>query len=189
MAAGMLAVAIGASPIDLRFMVDTGHDRKLRVQVGWLYGVLRKDVPSGRRPVKTPAKKKARSGVSPLQWNRIRSLLGVKGLWSAIQRLAIRAWRSMALPRVNIRLRIGLDDPADTGRMFAIAGPVLVFLASRPGVHLLAEPDFADETLSVCGEADLRIYPLRLLWAVALFILSPATLRAASCLCFSARRP
>ncbi|MEO0997452.1 MAG: hypothetical protein AAFX58_08025 [Pseudomonadota bacterium] len=81
-------------------------------------------------------------------------------------------WRSLHARDVYARLRIGLDDPADTGRLWAVAGPVAAAAAGVPGATLRIEPDFAGETLTIDSGGRFRCVPLLTLWHVVTLLLS-----------------
>jgi hypothetical protein len=72
----------------------------------------------------------------------------------------------------------GLDDPADTGRLWAVIGPILNILDNLYSPGLYIEPDFINETLYIEGKGEISMVPIRILYIVTLFLLSPAAIRA-----------
>jgi len=76
-----------------------------------------------------------------------------------------------------MEVRLGLDDPADTGRLWAVVGPLAAILTLPVHARVAIEPEFACEALEVDGKGCIRIIPIRLLFVVLVFLLSPGTLR------------
>ncbi|MEM9587325.1 MAG: DUF2953 domain-containing protein, partial [Planctomycetota bacterium] len=86
--------------------------------------------------------------------------------------------RSVRVRSLDIQMRLGLDDPADTGRLWGVIGPVSTLLASIPKAHVWIEPQFSHAALSVRGQGCLRIIPLQTAWVCLTFCLSPVVIRA-----------
>jgi hypothetical protein len=88
---------------------------------------------------------------------------------------------SGALKVRNFRLHVqfGFDDPADTGMLIAAAAPALWALRNWSEDHFFLEPDFEREVVRADGKVNVRISPIRIMTASLMFLLSPATLRAA----------
>jgi len=87
-------------------------------------------------------------------------------------RFARSVLRALRPRDVRIRARIGLDDPADTGRLWAVLGPLGAQLRN---VEL--EPDFREAALRFRAVARVRLVPLRLLALTVAFALSPPVVR------------
>ena len=73
-----------------------------------------------------------------------------------------------------LRLRIGLGDPADTGRLWGFAGPVAGVLAGTGGASIEIVPEFFDETFELDSSGDIRLVPLQMVYLAAGLLLSPA---------------
>ena len=72
--------------------------------------------------------------------------------------------------------RIGMEDPADTGRIWGLVGPLGMIL-SETDIRL--EPVFDDTCLCFRAAARVRLIPGQLMALLLGFLLSPAVLRAA----------
>jgi hypothetical protein len=68
-----------------------------------------------------------------------------------------------------------MDDPADTGRLWAVLGPLGSLLSSR---DVVLEPSFDEVCLRFRAAAQLRFVPLQLLFSSSAFLLSPPVIRA-----------
>ncbi len=78
--------------------------------------------------------------------------------------------------RCFVRARVGLDDPADTGRLWGIIGPLTSALY-RSRLDVEVSPVFHGPELAFQGAAEVRVVPLQLLGTLLSFGLSPATWR------------
>jgi hypothetical protein len=74
-------------------------------------------------------------------------------------------------------MRLGLGDPADTGRLWAVVGP-LSAAAQLRNAELRIEPEFADPVLELRADGRVLLVPLRFLIVAIAFALSPPTIRA-----------
>lgn len=100
-----------------------------------------------------------------LIWNksfRRRIIKYVSDMWHAIQKKNIR-----------LHMRLGLGDPAETGQLWAILGPVLGVLVNTQEASLEVEPEFIDVVFELEGSGSIRIIPLQLLYLTSAMLLSP----------------
>jgi hypothetical protein len=86
--------------------------------------------------------------------------------------------RRIYIRDLSMEVRLGLDDPADTGRLWAVVGPLAAILTLPPLTRVAIEPEFTSEALEVDGKGCIRIIPIQLLFVMLVFVLSPSTLRA-----------
>ena len=77
-----------------------------------------------------------------------------------------------------MRARLGLGDPAETGRLWALLGPLNAAARNLARIDLQIEPEFLDPVFEFDARGACRLVPLRFLALAAAFLLSPATLRA-----------
>ena len=95
-----------------------------------------------------------------------------------IAKLLKNLLRTVHVHRLAVRTRLGLNDPADTGRLLGVAGPLAALLSRSRSMDLHIEPEFTTETFNFHGEGHIRIIPLQLICVVLAFLISPSTLRA-----------
>lgn len=178
----LLAVLLLSVPVDVAFAVGAPGDRTARVRVGWLFGLIAKDISSRR---KRPAP--ARDGVRPVwRWPKGRrrdaalfvAFLKTKGVSGALVTAARRMRRGFRIRRLDAEVRLGFEDPADTGIACAAAWVVLAPFQLLAPVHIRLEPDFDGSTFEARLEGDVRVFPLLVAVGGLRFALSPAGLRA-----------
>lgn len=165
--AGVLVLLL-AVPIQIHLAIERLEKVRTRADVSWLFGAVRFRVRSQRET--TP-----------------RDRLGgraARTLWKGLARadLRARAWkyardilRAIRPRDVSLRARIGMEDPADTGRLWALLGPLDALLA-RHDARL--EPNFVEACFRFRAAASIRLIPGQLLLLTASFCASPPVLKA-----------
>lgn len=163
LAAGLLAV-----PVELRLRSSTEAAPHVRLQVEWLFGWVQRELDTGGAP------KSGRSGPSLRDWVAV---------WSAelqerVLGLLGQLRRRILLRELRVHGRLGLGDPAETGRTWALIAPLAAVAGRYPNVDLQLEPDFLEA--GVRGEAAcaLRVVPITLVPHLVSFGCSRVTLRA-----------
>jgi hypothetical protein len=154
------------------------------VGVRWLFGLVRFRIPVPRagKPAPRPDAKPraARARARPKARGRYRNVLAALGQ-AAFRRQAYRLIRDLVravhLHRLRLLMRLGMGDPADTGRLWAVLGP-LNAVAQLRKLELRIEPEFVDPVLEFQADGRLLLVPLRFLILAIAFALSPPTIRA-----------
>jgi hypothetical protein len=175
----LCAVALLAIPLDLVFLVERRESLRGSLSFGWMFGLVRIPMPSRkaeRKPRKKPRKKRpfparfARRVLETLQRAdfRRRLLLFFKD-----------ALRAVHIRRLALRLRFGLDDPADTGMLWGAAGQFMSLLPASSKAKVDVGLSFEGPCLEFDATGRLRLFPVEVLLVAVLFLFSPATLRAA----------
>jgi hypothetical protein len=183
-------VALLAIPVDVKFSVRWHEEFQARGIIAWMFGLVRLPIPS-KTPKLSPPEPSAKTRKSKPLRKRSRdmvTMLRSEGFWPRLVRFASDLLNVIQVRMFRLRGRLGLEDPADTGRIWAFVGPLVATLAGARGTDIAIEPDFERAFLSVDGNAELRVIPIRALVVVILFIGSPATLRAAWAVIASRRR-
>jgi hypothetical protein len=170
-----------AIPVDLAFSVQRCEGRQeSRGTLGWLFGLVR--VPLGKSKVRAETKlarpkvkrRKRKHGGA----RRMMVILRIEGFGWRVLRLARDLFQRIHIRELSLKMRLGLDDPADTGRLWAVVGPLAAMLVLPPVTRVVIEPEFSTEVLEVDGKGHIRIIPVQLLLVILLFVISPTTLRA-----------
>lgn len=166
----LLVVLVLSIPVDTAFDVDGPGGARSRTRIGWLFGLLWKDV--GRKRKKAPKKKKKeRKGFAFL------SLLMTRGVATGLLKLVRRIFSRIKVRDLDARLRIGLDDPADTGMLYSALWPALIPLTYTGSTRVRMELSFEEPALELAARGRIRVFPIRMVWPMLAFALSPAGLR------------
>lgn len=181
-----LAIALLAVPLSVMFSIHRIEDTRGYVRFRWLFGLVRFElrIPQAakaeQRPESTTGKKE-----KPPRQKKQRSSAG--GLFSLIKQPAFRRriykfirdmLRATHARNLFLRLRIGLGDPADTGRLWAIIGPIASMAQNLGGAAVRIEPEFMDPVFEVESHGRFRLMPIQFIALTAAFMLSPTMLRA-----------
>ena len=184
-------------PIDIEGSVTLGDRPKVRIQ--WLFGLIGKDLfeetgagkePSseereelGRReaqkqPAGTPKKERESKGQG---WSsrEILSIIRTRGLIGNLKRFLKGLAGAIRVKRFRARLRMGLEDPADTGMAAGYLWSMIGCLESLHPLDVRIEPSFHEEVLEGEVEGALRIWPALGVLPLLRFSLSRPMLRAA----------
>ncbi len=173
----LAVIAVLAIPVTVAFRVawpQVGHND---VRLRWAFGLVRARIPSERSPApqsepaeETPSRRKRPSRKTPNVLAAIRE----PRFRRRLMRFLSDCWKAIHKHDLRLRVRIGLDDPADTGQLWAFCGPVAGLLQTARHASIRLEPDFAESTFELDGSGRVRIVPLRLLHLAGALLLSPA---------------
>lgn len=169
-------------PLTLSFRVSWHQTLQGDIRFLWFFGLVRIPISLSRlaepsepnrkatRSIKSrssASKKKTSFVVFHQRLFRKRMLRFIRDIWHAIGK-----------KNLMIHLRLGLGDPADTGRLWAFFGPVTGMLATAKTVTIEVVPDFFEETVELDSSGEIRIVPLQILYLSAGLLLSPSVRRA-----------
>ncbi|MDH5527524.1 MAG: DUF2953 domain-containing protein [Nitrospirota bacterium] len=176
-AGGLLALL--AVPVDVAVAAHRRDRLETRLTVGWLWGVvsLRAPGPGPNRPPRPKRKKKPRLR-KPSGTRRALAMARSADFPRRVLRLGRDLLHRIHIRRLDLDLRLGLADPADTGRLWGLIGPAAALLALPSTARIAITPEFSEPLLHMDAHAQVRIVPAVLLGVLARFMLSPTTLRA-----------
>lgn len=177
-----LVLLLLAVPVDLEVRLEGIDPLEGQVGIGWLFGLLRFriPIPGAGRPEPEPETRPKEAPQRPRARGRSRNALAAlrpAEFRGRIYRLIRDVVRAVHVRRLSLRVRLGLGDPADTGRLWALMGP-LDALARMGNAEVRIEPDFVDPVLEFEIDGRVRLVPLRLIALAVAFVLSPPTIRA-----------
>ncbi|MCH8552907.1 MAG: DUF2953 domain-containing protein [Natronospirillum sp.] len=155
--------------------------RSARGQFRWFFGLVRVKLPGKpsrtKKADKPPDKDKPKTRSKPSRHSPL-AALSVEGFIGHLLRLVRRLLAGLHIHHLDIRGRLGLGDPADTGLAWALVGPISVLL-DAPGVTQVdIQPDFSQEVLDFSSNGRVRVVPLEYLTVMIRFMVSPTTFRA-----------
>jgi hypothetical protein len=177
-------------PVSMAFDIEKDTDLRKSVRLRWLFGLVHKELGSPKRPARSkpksearPKRRRGRNG-----FRVFRRVVTTKGLVKRILVFLKRLVKGVQIRRLQAYVRIGLDDPADTGQLLGIIWPALAFAPSSPSINITIEPDFQEATLQGYGRGLIRVFPIQLMWIVLRFLVSITTIRAATAAIKAGRR-
>jgi hypothetical protein len=170
----LILLVLLSVPVDLAYRIHLRTGVEGRLTIGWLFGLIRIPVTLGG---KKPGKKAKRKKAARRKSDRGRKIVTRGEFWRWLRRLLRKILGRIQVYRLFLRVRLGLGDPADTGRLWAFAGPVAAILATIPLADISIEPNFMDAELVLESEGQIRVYPISIIATVVVTALSPATWR------------
>jgi hypothetical protein len=156
-------------PVDLSFYLEKEETLDYQAKLGLLFGFVTIDMNrEHKKAEKSDVTKKQKSGKADLM-----SLFRSKAFVKRIIRLMLDLLHSCHIKELSLHCRIGLDDPADTGKLAGILWPLLL-----PWENAILKTDFQEAVFEGYCKAQIRIFPIQIIGNLLAFIFSPVTVRA-----------
>lgn len=175
----VLIILVLYIPLEGVLHVDIYGRPKFRVSLAWLFGLVSKEV---REREKKPEEKKEVPEGKPKPTKRMRGtdilrILRTKGLLKQFLTLLKGIFGCLRIKKLEANLTVGLDNPADTGLLFAFIGPAILFLRPSLPHQIRVQPSF-DAVCEgyLCGT--IRLQPIQLVPPLLRFTFSLSTIRA-----------
>jgi hypothetical protein len=177
----VLVVLVFCIPLYMSFEMDTDRSPKFTMSLLWLFGLVSKEL--GKREKlkekRGTAERMPKRRKKGLQTKTILRILRTNGLLRRLRRLLTDLISCLKIKELGANFRIGFDDPADTGMLFALIGPAILFLnlASRHPIRVT--PSFEDETVfKGYFHGTLRLRPIQLIPPLVRFGFSLPAIKA-----------
>jgi len=175
----LLLIALLAVPVVMSYRLSWRQSLRGQLRLQWLFGLVRFSIPLQRAEGDhgaAPAKRQPRGKAAGRQSNPIAALRQADFRQRCL-RFAREVWHAIHKTDLRLRLRIGLGDPADTGRLWAIVGPVSGYLGGYRHAAIEIEPEFIDAVFELDSSGSIRVIPLQLIYLTLALLLSPAIWR------------
>jgi len=180
----LLLVALLAIPITIAFQVNSKQSVKSSFTLVWLFGLV--NIKSRERnSKKTLNNKSAHNSVQDNDKPRNKErrqyafrLIIQPELRQYILSFVPRVLRAITSNDVQVTIRIGLDNPADTGVLWGYMGPVAGWLGSLRNVSIGLVPEFSQAIFEFNGEGRLRFIPIQFIYLLIALVLSPVVLKS-----------
>lgn len=172
-------VVLLAVPVNLTYRLSWQKKLQGRARLYWLFGLVRvrlaptgvKQTSTGGKQLESPVEpesKPVRTNLRPFaalrqQSFRQRILRFVREIWNAFQK-----------QDVYLRIRIGLGDPAETGQLWALFGPLSGLLANIENASVELEPEFIDAVFELDSSGKISVIPLQLVYLALGLLCSPS---------------
>ncbi len=174
----LLLIALFAIPVSLDFRLSWNEAFREDIRLSWAFGLVRVRVPLQRPSVADSSaeekdKPKKNAGRSKRRRPSVRAILQQKAFRRRLFRFVSDLWRAVQKQNVSLRLRLGLGDPADTGMLWSVLGPVAGYLGTLEEVSVFVEPDFFETTLEFDGSGRFRLVPLQIVFLAGGLLMSP----------------
>ena len=176
----VLVILILCVPLDMAFHADMYGKPKFRLRLSWFFGLMGKEITRGKKPKEKNkvVKDKRRPRDRKTRGWYILQILRTKGLLRQARDLLRDILSGFKIRELTADYRVGLDNPADTGLLFAIIGPATFLLNSSLPHQIRVHPSFADESVfEGYSYGVVRLQPIHLVMAFLRFAFSLAAIR------------
>jgi hypothetical protein len=168
-------------PFDVMLRLDVYGRPRFRVRLVWLFGLVSKEIrkgPKGTEKKKKVVKSKRKRRGRGISARIIFKILRVRGLFRQFKVLVRDVLGCLKIRELGADFRVGFDNPADTGVLFAIMRPATLFLGPSFPHQIRVQPSFDGEAVfEGYLQGTARLQPIRLVPPFLRFIFSLATIR------------
>ncbi len=172
-----LLIALLAIPLTLRFRISRYESTEGRFKLHWLFGLinLKLSTPQQQETKKPSyAHEKRKKASSKLDFRRA---LQQKAFRDRLIKFVTDLWHAIKKEELSLYLRLGLGDPATTGQLWAIIGPLSGILFTAEECEIEIVPDFLQSIFEFQCDGTIRIIPLQLIALTLGLIFSPTMWR------------
>ena len=156
-------------PLDITISFDTRQKPKFSTRLRWLFGLVTSELAGKEKP----ADHKPRPERKKLEFSTMLDILRTKGLARQFLRLIKRIFRRIKIRELAADLKIGLENPADLGLLFAFLAPLNLLIQYFSPHQIVLQPNFTEEVfLQGHAHATARLQPILLVPLLAGFAFS-----------------
>jgi hypothetical protein len=168
-------------PLDLVFRASVEGKPKFRLRLIWFFGLVTGEL---RQTRKKPEEKRVEYEGKPGEWiQRLRvtfEILQTKGLLKQLLSFIKRIIRRIKVRELTANLKVGLDNPADTGLLFAFIAPLSLAINYFLPHPIKIQPSFTGESfINGYLYGAVRMWPIQLAASLIGLAFSLPALRAA----------
>jgi hypothetical protein len=161
-----LIVTLLAIPVTLTYRLSWKQTLSANIRLKWAFGLVRADVSpdyATSKADKPEAAAQKTGGKSKSKASGINFMAAIRqpSFRRRILRFVSDVWFAIHKKNVQLLVRMGLGDPADTGQLWAVFGPLSGMLARLRSIKIAIEPDFLDTTFEVDSSGTVRMIPLQ----------------------------
>jgi len=175
----LLVVIVLASPVQFDVNIDTTASKRVRTHVIWFYGLLKFEIKSPEKKLeklekeKTRRRKKPKRRLGRVTGKKFKFMLPSKGFKRRILRFLMDFIKSINISFVFFKLGFGLNDPAETGKIYALLFPISVWLTQHGVKQTELIPHYMDYAFYIKSSFSIRFVPLQQIGLILQLLLSP----------------
>lgn len=175
-----LIILVLCVPLDAALSMDASGRPKFRLRLVWLFGLINKEV--SREKKKPEEKLKKKRGIG---FRSILKILRTRGLPGQFKDLVRGILGQLKIKDLVANFKIGLDNPADTGLLFALIGATTSFLRLPSQYQIRVQPSFDKAVFEGFSYGHVRLRPIKLVGPFMRLVFSLAALRVVKMLVLS----
>lgn len=155
-----------------------------QISFRWLFGLVRFHIrfpritkPKPAKPEREAPQARAKPAARGRRAN-VPAVLRQAAFRRRLYRFVRDLIRAVHAHELYLRLRLGLGDPADTGRLWAFVGPLNALAQNLENAEVRVEPEFTDPMVEFETHGRFLLIPLQFIVLALAFAVSPSSLRA-----------
>jgi hypothetical protein len=152
-------------PVETTISMDTESGKRYSLVMSWMFGLIKKDMGERRlkkaKELKRPGKKKRL--LSRFDIDFVSQIINAGGMIKRFKDFITGIYKLIKIKEITGDIVVGLEDPAYTGMLFAVIGPVNALLNLHPRYNVSIRPFFDDENIlegNLYG--NVKVQPIRL---------------------------
>ena len=157
-----------AVPVTLSYQLSRRQALEATVKLRWMFGLVRLELPlTPRRPAASKRGSGTRRKRQDEATGRGKNAIAVirhHAFRKRLVRFLRDVWGAVHMQGLRLRVRIGLGDPADTGQLWAVMGPLSGILATIQSASIEIEPEFVDPVFELDSSGTIHLVPLRMIY-------------------------
>ena len=178
----LLIVVLLAMPVTLTYQLSWKQTLSASLRLTWAFGLVRANVSPDLEQPESDKPEAAREKAGGWRKSKGRTTdfmvaIRLPAFRRRILRFVSDVWGAIHKKNVRLLVRLGLGDPADTGQLWAVLGPLSGMFARARDIRIAIEPDFLDSTLEVDSSGTVRMIPLQLAFIALGLLVSPPVWR------------
>lgn len=175
----LILIALLAIPVSFTYQVSWQQAFEGSIKLQWLFGLVHIQLPQLRSRTATPksneiTQKPNRKKKSYRKKSNTIAVIRHKSFRQRVIRFVRDIWDTIHKHNVRLCIRIGLGDPADTGQIWAIVGPLSVVLSNIQEASISIEPEFIEPLFELDSSGNIRLIPLQIVYLIIGLLLSPS---------------
>ena len=186
----VLLIVSLAIPISMNYYITRNQQLQGYANVNGFFGLMKfqtrfprepenksKDETKSLRRKKNPSPDKAKPSNTKNNMKGV-ALLKQSTFRRHIMHFIKRIFAASHAQDLYLRCRIGLSDPADTGMLWAVMGPLSAMLKNVQTITIDLQPEFTDSVIEIESHGRFQLIPIQFIALTLVFILSPTTIQA-----------
>jgi hypothetical protein len=174
----LVLLIVLAIPVTLTYRASWPQLVADRAELEWAFGLVRARIPLSQTRAPLPQNDKAKRSAGNAEQaarrgSHVVAAVRHKPFRRRILRFISDLWQAIHKKDVRLRVRVGLGDPADTGQLWAVVGPLAGMLANVRDASISIEPEFFDAIFTLDSAGRIRIIPLQMFYLCVVLLLSP----------------
>ena len=168
-------------PVELIFRANSEGKPKFILTLVWFFGLFKSELqPFAKKSPKKSVNKLEKPSRNWLREIRVAwEILQTNGLLKQLSKFVVRTIRSIRVRKLAANLKVDLENPADTGLLFAFIAPLNLIVNHFLPYPLNIEPSFTGESfLAGHANAIIRLIPIQLAASLGGLAFSLPALRA-----------